>query len=282
VPGCFGSPSGRRAGRLQLLARRERGGGGAAVRWARALHSLHTHHTHHANVLLPAQLCELLRGRTDSCSFHSMCSDTFNLCAMGHLCAQDPAKSAPCRQLLPFIDRFLAGGRSEDAGQADMNGRAEDSSKTAAAAAAAAATEAAKLSMALAEERRGKLDELQAKLDERDEETQALLNKNAALSRALEDKQQHGKSLGASLVQSGVQMIPSSELDLDLTGKEVLGTGVYSGASCLHRGGRVDYGERRMLRMNSCLRCSLPHAICLILFPAWSAQRCTRRSARSR
>jgi hypothetical protein len=181
------------------------------------------------------QLCELLRGRTESCSFHSVCSDTFNMCAMGHLCAQDPAKSAPCRQLLPFIDRLLPGGRGEDS-QADMNGRKEEDSKTAAA--AAAATEAAKLSMALAEERRAGMAELQTKLYEKDQETQALLNKNAALTRALEEKQGQSKSLGASFVQSGVQMIPSSELDLDLSNKEVLGTGVYSGMVLERRGFR--------------------------------------------
>ncbi len=181
------------------------------------------------------QLCELLRGRTESCSFHSLCSDTFNMCAMGHLCAQDPAKSAPCRQLLPFIDRFLPVGRGEDS-QADMNGRKEEDSKTAAA--AAAATEAAKLSMALAEERRAGMAELQTKLYEKDQETQALLNKNVALTRALEEKQGQSKSLGASFVQSGVQMIPSSELDLDLSNKEVLGTGVYSGVVPERRGFR--------------------------------------------
>ena len=120
--------------------------------------------------------------------------------------------------------------------------------------------------MALAEERSAGMAELQSRLDElaatfaaKDAENQMLLAKNAALARALEERPQQGKaqSAGASLVQSGVQvpqqltalmqfvcispllfflflcefqqMIPSSDLDLDLTNKELLGTGVYSG-----------------------------------------------------
>ena len=81
--------------------------------------------------------------------------------------------------------------------------------------AAAAATEAAKLSMALAEERSAGMAELQSRLDglaatfaAKDPKNQMLLAKNAALARALEERPQQGKtqSAGASLVQSGVQV----------------------------------------------------------------------------
>jgi hypothetical protein len=156
------------------------------------------------------QLCELMRGETESCSFRSVCSDCFTGVAMQHLCAPNPSESLPSRELLPFIDKSLRSSAS-NATQMEENGRNDI---VASAAAAAAATEAAKLSMALAEERSAGMAELQARLGEqantmaaKDAETQALLAKNASLVRALEEKQP-GKlqSAGASLVQSGVQV----------------------------------------------------------------------------
>ena len=144
------------------------------------------------------QLCELLRGNSESCSFNSRnCSDCFTGIAMQHLCAPDPDKSLPRQALLPMIEKIMHGGGGQGANSV-----------------AAAATEAAKLSMALVEERNAGMAELQTRVDEqamniaaKDAEVQALLAKNAALGRALDEKQQ-GKapSAGASLVQSGVQV----------------------------------------------------------------------------
>lgn len=146
------------------------------------------------------QLCELLRGNSESCSFNSRnCSDCFTGIAMQHLCAPDPDKSLPRQALLPMIEKIIHGGGGQGANSV---------------AAAAAATEAAKLSMALVEERNAGMAELQTRVDEqamniaaKDAEVQALLAKNAALARALDEKQQgKAQSAGASLVQSGVQV----------------------------------------------------------------------------
>lgn len=156
------------------------------------------------------QLCKLMRGETESCSFRSVCSDCFTGVAMQHLCAPDPSESLPSRVLLPFIDKSLRTGATETPQMAE-NGRND---VAASAAAAAAATEAAKLSMALVEERSAGMAELQARLGEqaktlaaKEAETQALLSQNASLSRALDEKQP-GKlqGAGASLVQSGVHV----------------------------------------------------------------------------
>jgi hypothetical protein len=167
------------------------------------------------------QLCELMRGETESCSFRSACSDCFTGVAMQHLCAPDPAESMPSRVLLPFIDNSLRTGASQNA---QLNGSAHNNG-AATAAAAAAATEAAKLSMALAEERSAGIAELQARLAEqantlaaKDTEVQTLLAKNAALLRALEEKQPgKAQSAGASLVQSGVQVNAQSRLHVGFT-----------------------------------------------------------------
>ena len=159
------------------------------------------------------QLCELMRGETESCSFNSICSDCFTGIAMKHLCAPDPGKSTPCRILLPFIEQTLLGIGGGNGDQLNQNDRNEVAQT---AAAAAAATEAAKLSMALAEERSLGMAELQARLDEqakilvaKSAEVQALSAKNAALARALEEKPlAKAQSAGQELVQSGVQVTP--------------------------------------------------------------------------
>ena len=55
------------------------------------------------------QLCAVMRGETDSCSFTSMCSDCFTGIAMQHLCSPTPGDSAPSRLLLPVLGQ-LGGG----------------------------------------------------------------------------------------------------------------------------------------------------------------------------
>ena len=175
------------------------------------------------------QLCAVMRGETDSCSFTSMCSDCFTGIAMQHLCSSTPGDSAPSRLLLPVLGQLGGGG----GGGGSSNGseaRAGQDGQDGIAAAAAAATEAAKLSMALAEERSAGMAELQARLDAKDAEAKALLADNAILTRELEDKdKQHASPKAGSLApQHGVQVIPSSELDLDVSNKSKLGHGVYS------------------------------------------------------
>ena len=123
--------------------------------------------------------------------------------------------SAPSRLLLPFIERTF---RSNDGGQGEHLNANSRKELAATAAAAAAATEAAKLSMALADERSVGLAELQIRLEEqaktlaaKDAEVQALSTKNAALARALEGKPPgKAQSAGQELVQSGVQVTPLS------------------------------------------------------------------------
>ena len=93
-----------------------------------------------------AQLCKVMRGESESCSFTSVCSDCFTGVAMQHLCAPAPNKSAPSQVLMPVIESLVHSGNNLAAhlNQTGQNGMA---------AAAVAATEAARLSMALAEER---------------------------------------------------------------------------------------------------------------------------------
>ena len=179
------------------------------------------------------QLCAVMRGETDSCSFTSMCSDCFTGIAMQHLCSPTSGDSAPSRLLLPVLGQLGGGGGGGGGGSSSSSGseaRAGQDGQDGIAAAAAAATEAAKLSMALAEERSAGMAELQARLDAKDAEAKALLADNAILTRELEDKdKQHASPKAGSLApQHGVQVIPSSELDLDVSNKSKLGQGVYS------------------------------------------------------
>lgn len=56
------------------------------------------------------QLCKIVRGETDSCTFNSGCSEVFTAVVMQHLCAQEPSESLPSRFLLPIIESELTRG----------------------------------------------------------------------------------------------------------------------------------------------------------------------------
>ena len=73
------------------------------------------------------QLCELLRGNSESCSFNSRnCSDCFTGIAMQHLCAPDPDKSLPRQALLPMIgERLLKAILASNGPDSDVSRRPE-------------------------------------------------------------------------------------------------------------------------------------------------------------
>lgn len=54
------------------------------------------------------QLCKIVRGEAESCTFNSVCSDTFTSVVMQHLCSATPSDSLPCRFLLPVIESELS------------------------------------------------------------------------------------------------------------------------------------------------------------------------------
>ena len=56
------------------------------------------------------QLCKVVRGESEACTFNSTCSDIFTGVVMQHLCSQEPSESLPARFLLPVIESELSGG----------------------------------------------------------------------------------------------------------------------------------------------------------------------------
>ena len=55
-------------------------------------------------VLDSVQLCRLLLGVTEACSFDSIFSDMFTRVAMKHLCAANPDESLPSKVITPHIN----------------------------------------------------------------------------------------------------------------------------------------------------------------------------------
>jgi hypothetical protein len=54
------------------------------------------------------QLCKIVKGEADSCTFNSVCSETFTGVVMQHLCNPGPPEtSLPSRFLLPVIESEL-------------------------------------------------------------------------------------------------------------------------------------------------------------------------------
>ena len=67
------------------------------------------HHCREALAILVdcVQLCKIIRGEAESCTFNSGCAETFTAVVMQHLCCQDPAESIPSRFLQPVIESEL-------------------------------------------------------------------------------------------------------------------------------------------------------------------------------
>jgi hypothetical protein len=73
------------------------------------------------------QLCKIIRGEAESCTFNSSCSETFTAVVMQHLCAQDPMESMPSRFLLPVVESELT--KNQAGGAPPTSNASEDYAK---------------------------------------------------------------------------------------------------------------------------------------------------------